>query len=216
MGFGIYIKISDNFKIVNELYNISEAFRSGIFQWVNLGMILVGALTAVVAAFGCIGALAHKRMLMYIYALSLIFIVIVELAAFITTLVYRKDIWNTFDSGYLTFFEHSYEQNLTDAIDIIHNLERQFKCCGVDSFSDYLSHSWSIPNSCYSDPSLIPTSIYTEGCALAVADWFWDKLPIIAGVLIGVVIVEVFGIIASLVLGVAISHSARVKSYEQF
>lgn len=127
MGFGIYVRVNDNFKAVNQLYTISEALDNGIFLWVSSGMIVAGVLTAVIAGFGCLGAIFHKRPLVYIYALCLIVIVVVEFAGFITTLVYRKDVWNTFDSGYMKFFEHSYQQNRTDAIQIIQDFEKDRK-----------------------------------------------------------------------------------------
>ena len=163
----------------------------------------------------CIGALLHKRAFLYIYALTLGLIVIVEFAAVISTLVYRNKLWKTYDSGFMELFENSYRQNLTDAIKTIQTLEKEFECCGVDDFTDYTKHGWKIPLSCYSNPH-VPILPYTDGCAYAVANWLWDKLPIIASVLGAVLFIELFGLASSLILGVAISHSSENELYQKF
>ncbi len=57
MGFGIYIKVNGNFKSIAELYSISEALGSNTMNWVGVSMIVMGLLTACLAAFGCLGML---------------------------------------------------------------------------------------------------------------------------------------------------------------
>ena len=57
MGFGIYIKVNGNFKSIAEIYSISEALGNDAMQWVGVGLIVMGILTACLAAFGCLGML---------------------------------------------------------------------------------------------------------------------------------------------------------------
>jgi hypothetical protein len=54
---------------------------------------------------------------------------------------------------------------------------------------------------------------YSLGCAKAVVTWIWNELPILAGVLGGILAIEIFGLISSLVLGVAVSHALKADSY---
>ncbi|CAF0884124.1 unnamed protein product [Rotaria sordida] len=215
MGLGIYIKVNGNFNAISEIYGVSEALGKEAMQWIAVGMIIVGIFTACLAAFGCLGAILQNRCFLYAYSVFLSLIIFMEFAAVIVTLVFRKDLWKTYDSGFMEIFHHAYSQNQTDTIKIIENLEHKFKCCGVDGASDYAKYGYKIPQSCYMDPS-IKSVLYSQGCAQAVIIWIWNKLPIIAGVLGAILFIELFGVISSIVLGVAISHSADTAYYIKF
>jgi hypothetical protein len=138
-----------------------------------------------------------------------------EFAAVIVIFVFRNDLWKTYDSGFMEIFHNAYSKNQTETIKVIENLEREFKCCGVNGASDYLKYNYTIPLSCYPNQSPM-YHYYYEGCAGAVAVWIWDELPTIAGVLGAVLFIELFGVILSLVLGVAISHSTLNDDYARF
>jgi hypothetical protein len=212
MGLGIYIKSSRNYNTISEIYNISEAFGGEAMRWIGVGMIIAGVLTACLAVFGCLGAVMNNRCFLYVYSVFLILIITFEFAAIILILVFRNNLWNTYDSGFLEVFHHAYRQNQTETIKIIENLERQFQCCGVDGYSDYRQNGYPIPNSCYPHESTIYHP-YSLGCAKAVVTWIWNELPILAGVLGGILFIEIFGLISSLVLGVSISHSLKTDNY---
>ena len=139
---------------------------------------------------------------------------LIEFAAFITTLIYRSNLFTSYESGFLEVFNHAYEQKNTDAINIIENLERQFRCCGVQNVSDYVQNHFEIPLSCRPD-QLLQNAPFSQGCAVAVTDWMWDQLPVIAGVLGTVLFIELFGIVSSLILGVAISHASSIEVYQK-
>jgi tetraspanin-9 len=160
-----------------------------------------------------LGAVLKNRCFLYAYTIFLVLIILFEFAAVILTLVYRNDLWKTYDSGFMEVFHHAYSQNQTETIKVIENLERTFKCCGVDGPSDYYFYGFKIPSSCKPTQSPIP---YSEGCAVAVVNWAWKRLPTIAGILGGILFIEIFGVIASLVLGVAVSHSSQADRYEKF
>ena len=160
------------------------------------------------------GAVLNNRCLLYFYTIILIFIILLEAAAVIVTLVYRQKLWDTYDSGLLEVFNHAYSRNQTETKKMIENLESQFQCCGVNGPSDYYVNYFTVPKSCYKPHSSVPN---TEGCAVAVANWLWKEIPIIAGVLGSILFIEIFGVISSLVLGVAISHSSQADyDYRKF
>jgi hypothetical protein len=138
-----------------------------------------------------------------------------EFGAVIATLIYRNDLWKTYDSSLMEVFQHAYTKNQTEVIKIIENLEQEFKCCGVNGPSDYPKYSYIIPLSCYPDQSSSHFP-YSQGCAVAVANWAWNELPVIAAVLGSILFIEIFGVISSLVLGVAISHSSNAEHYQKF
>jgi hypothetical protein len=212
MGLGIYIKSSRSYSAISEIYSISEAFGGEAMQWIGVGMIVAGILTAGLAIFGCLGAVMNNRCFLYIYSVFLILIIVFEFMAVIVILIFRNNLWKTYDSGFLEVFHRAYRQNQTETIKIIENLEREFQCCGVDGASDYSNNGYPIPNSCrpYQSTMFHP---YYLGCAEAVVTWIWNELPILAGILGGLLFIEIFGLISSLVLGVAVSHALKADNY---
>jgi hypothetical protein len=162
-----------------------------------------------------LGAVLKNRCFLYAYSISLILIILLEFGVVIATLVFRENLWKTYDSGFMEVFRYAYTHNQTETIQMIENLERTFECCGVDGPFDYLKYGYKIPLSCYpgQPPSHLP---YKDGCAAAVILWVWKELPIIAGVLGSILFIEIFGVISSLVLGVAISHSSNAERYARF
>jgi hypothetical protein len=108
--------------------------------------------------------------------------------------------------------KNAYRHNQTEIINIIEQLEREFKCCGVKSYLDYTYSGYQISKSCYRNQ--IPTGIpFNQGRETAVAIWIWNTLPIIAGVLGSILFIEISGVISSLVFGIAISHAPNTDIY---
>ena len=212
MGMGIYIKTSKSYSAISEIYGISEALGGEAMQWIGVGMIAAGLLTACLAIFGCLGAVMNSRCCLYIYSIFLLLIIVFEFAAVIVILVFRNNLWQTYHSGFQEVFHHAYSRNQTDTIKIIEDLEREFQCCGVDGASDYRKNGYPIPTSCLPHQSTMYHP-YSLGCAKAVVTWIWNELPILAGALGAILAIEIFGLISSLVLGVAVSHALKADSY---
>ena len=217
LALGIYIKVNGNFDAITAAYNITQALGSATMQWIGTIMIIVGSITCCLATFGCFGALNKNRFLLYTYALMLSLIILLEFATVIVVLRFRNKLWHSYDSGFEKVFYDAYYYHETETIKLIEQLEREFKCCGVEGAIDYNRSGFKIPPSCYPSQSLLPNEKpFSEGCANAIAIWVWNKLPIIAVVLGSILFVELFGVISSLVLGVAISHSSTVNVYYKF
>ncbi|UJR09923.1 hypothetical protein I4U23_014144 [Adineta vaga] len=95
---------------------------------------------------------------------------------------------------------------------IISKFEQDFKCCGVDSLTDYVKLDYQIPLSCYPN-QILQDKPFNQGCAEAIVIWIWTELPIIAGIFGSVLLIEIFGVISALVLGVAIAHPTNTDFY---
>lgn len=129
---------------------------------------------------------------------------LLELGAFIGALVARTRIRNSYESGLMHIFRDAYDNDKIDLIKQIEDLEVEFSCCGVIDSQDYAKVNTTIPRSCYERQSE-EKQIWEKGCADAFIDWMWDELPVISGIIGFVLFLEIFGVIASIVLGVIIS-----------
>jgi hypothetical protein len=157
--------------------------------------------------FCFIGAVLKNRVFLYLYAVVLGFLIIVELAAFIAVLSYRVRIRDSYYSGFDKYFIEIYNNNDTDLQSFMEDIEMDFKCCGVYNVTDYYQNNFRVPASCHKDQDF-NKPIFHRGCAHATMNWFWDQISIVGGVLGGTLLIEIFGVISSIALGIAISHSS--------
>ena len=154
-----------------------------------------------------LGAVFKNRVFLYIYAVILSLLIIVEIAAVIVTLSYRTRVRDSYYSGFRETFIEIYSNNHTDLQYVIEDIEREFKCCGANNVTDYYQRNYTVPASCHEDQDL-NKDIFQRGCAQTVMDWLMNQFPIIGGILGGILLIEIFGVITSIALGIAISHSS--------
>ena len=138
-------------------------------------------------------------------------LIIFELATFIILLSVRTPARDSYYSGFRETFIEIYSNNHTDLEYAMEDIEREFKCCGAYNVSDYYKRNYTVPASCHEDQDL-RKPIFKQGCADAVMNWLWNQFPIIGGVLSAILLIEIFGLVSSIALGIAISHS----TYEKF
>ena len=131
-----------------------------------------------------------------------------ELGLFIAALAVKNDIRDTYNDNLWSIFDKAYTQNNTDNQRAIEKLEKEFECCGVYAPSDYKDVNRTIPASCYKGDSIVP---FQDGCSDAILDWIQDELPAISGIIGAVLFLEIFGLIASIAMAVAIGHSSYVE-----
>lgn len=205
LGFGIFILVNGNFSAIVEAYNITQSLGTGTMKWIGIAMIVAGFLTVFISAFGFLGAVAKKRTFLYFYAFIFVIILLIEFAGVILLLVHRNQIWNSYDSGFSDVFKRAYRQNQTEAIKAIEKLETSFKCCGVNGSIDYIMANYKIPKSCYINQNGTG-AVFPKGCSLAVTQWALDELPVFVAIIGVILFIELFGLISSLVIGVALSR----------
>jgi len=202
LGFGIFIKTDKDFKsILNKLFTTSDAEASAIrsLAWI---MIIVGVITVVIAGFGFMGALWKNRCFLYMYAVILAILIITELVGFILAFWYKGKLDDLFNNNLLEVFNKAYAKNDTETQDAINAVQKQFKCCGISGPKDYSKLNITLPTSCVECGG-----ITCSGCAAKIIEFLKNKLPIFGGLLGGFLLIEIFGVISAISLGVAISHS---------
>jgi len=208
IGFGLYAKLDSNFTaVLSNLTNATEIQGQAV-QSLALVMIAAGVITLLISLFGCVGALWHNRCYLYMYALILGILLILELVGFIMAFVYKGKLEEIYDSNLRKILIDA--ANKTDAtsnktLAAFVVLQKQFKCCGAANYSDYGRTVPNLPDSCFNDDQ--HKFLRENGCSKAIIDFLGSKLPILGGILGGFLFVELLGLIGAIVLAVALKHA---------
>lgn len=212
LGLGFYVVAHGRFSSILAVYNITQALGNSKMLWVGIGLITMGAIVTVLALSGCLGSIYKNRIILYVYAFLIVIIILLEFAAVIVLFKFRVQIWETYNNGFQMFFLEAYHFNQTQNITVIKQIEREFHCCGVDSFLDYEMIHLIPPVDCY--PNQNKTArIYDDGCAQTIVIWVWDNLPYVIGFAVFVLLIQIFGIISSIVLGVISTYARQMNEF---
>ncbi|XP_053564066.1 CD63 antigen, partial [Bombina bombina] len=197
IGLGIYLQIQLNSTIV-----IKNVASSGA----PIVIIAVGVIIFFISFFGCCGAVKENYCMVTTFAVLLVLIFLVEIAAAIAGYVFKDQVRTAFDQS---FRDGMKDYNKTkEAADGIDTLQRDFKCCGANSSTDWKSYSifngtTNVPDSCCKNITLgcgknpKDADIYTKGCVEGVQAWIKNNVAIVAGVALGIAFFELLGIIFS-------------------
>jgi len=205
LSVGIFILTNRRFNAIQDLYTISESFGDATMECIVSTMILIGVLTACQSLLGCIGAVHEKRTYLYLHSIVLILILVLQCISAVVVIAEENNIYQTYDSGFLEVFHHAYRNSDIKTVEIIENIERELHCCGFNGPDDY-TNPYSIPLSCRPYESIVYHP-YSQGCARAVVHWTWKHLPLLSGILGGVFLLELFGLICSLIVAIGLSRS---------
>jgi hypothetical protein len=134
------------------------------------------------------------------YAVVLALLMLVELVGFIMAFVYKGELQTVYEKPLSDVLHDALKRNDTNIISIFHDLEAAMKCCGVLGVKDYANYSSAETDWCKTNPD-------SRGCSTAIMDFLNKNLPIIGGTLGGVLLLELFGLIAAIALAVAIRHA---------
>ncbi|CAF1629017.1 unnamed protein product [Adineta ricciae] len=207
LGFGIYLKASKKFDVALSPHINAQIIGGEAIEIVGVALIIIGIFTVVLSALGCLGAILRNRFFLYLYGIILTLLMLCELAAFIIMMSARVRIRDSYESGLWNVFSRAYNTSQQDVIDAIGELQQEFQCCGVYNLDDYKKVNRTVPDSCHMGQSALQP-VFAKGCAQAFIDWMWDEVPIIVGVVGAILVIEIFGLIASFSLAVAMSHFA--------
>ncbi|KAM7417955.1 hypothetical protein PAMA_017546 [Pampus argenteus] len=147
------------------LSNLSSITDLGGFDPVWL-FIVVGGVMFILGFAGCIGALRENTLLLKFFSVFLGLIFFLELTAGILAFVFKDWI-----KDQLNFFINNNVKAYRDDIDL-QNL--------IDFAQEY-----DLPRQDY---------IYTKGCVGQFEKWLQDNLIIVAGIFVGIALLQIFGI----------------------
>jgi len=167
-------------------------------------MIAAGLITILISLFGCVGALWHNRCCLYMYAIILGILLVLELAGFILAFVYKGQLQETYDTELRKILRKAVDDNNKEILAAFDVLQKQLGCCGANNITDYDPLKVAPPDSCWRDKE--QKEAYS-GCSQVIIDFLNNKLPIFGGVLGGFMLVELLGLIGAIVLAVALKHA---------
>jgi len=141
LGVGIWFMVDDN--ALKFLHVATVDMDSDLMRGASIALVVVGALAFLVGFFGCCGACKENTCMLQTYAVILVFLIILQVAAGIAGAVFRGRISDEIAGSMNTTVQDLYQYKGTDETTLAFDLtQKEFKCCGVDAPSDWLTSDW--------------------------------------------------------------------------
>ncbi|KAK7864771.1 hypothetical protein R5R35_012267 [Gryllus longicercus] len=166
-------------------------------------LIAVGSIIFIVAFFGCCGAIKENNCMLITYAVLLLTIFTVQLAAGICGYIYRHEVKRGAEKEIIKSMDnYNSDVEIRDAWNI---LQSDLECCGVDGPRDWSVKRIPLPSSCCkhldAEKMCKLSNSYSIGCSSALKDKIEHFALIIGGVAIGIAFVQLLGVILACCLG---------------
>ena len=165
-GVGYYFYSAEQFKGLTDNDDIL------VYTVVPLVVLILVAVTLfILCLLGFIACFYNLKSLAILYAILLAGVIVVQLIGGTLVFSFKEDVLNELSKGFLENMpSYGTNQAYTSAIDAI---QSELQCCGVNFYTDWLETLISPPQSCCKNPdclTIIPGSIYTEGCVDKLRD----------------------------------------------
>ena len=205
---------------------------SGLQGYLNGPVILlvVGSFTLLLSFLACIGSHKNNIPLLTCYTVVLLLVTIAELGLVIMAYSYRTQIDNSLKVDFqktLNQYSLAGNEGVTSALD---NIQQEFKCCGNDGYKDWSDTKWwlqhggnySVPTSCCIIPRMRSCNrdveqkletVFTEGCYVHIKKYLLENIHMISGFAIWILVLEILGIVFSVVLIVKIRKQNKQTSF---
>jgi len=158
----------------------------------------IGSLLILTGFLGCCGAWCENTCLLAIFFSIILILFVAELACGIALFVNKDKIRDEVFKGVGEAFKtYSTDNEVKDSID---SMQQQMKCCGCTNATvDYTKLGNNIPPSCHenNDPS---KHIFDKGCCQKVWDEGMSQIGVVAGIAIGILVIELLAMIFSCIL----------------
>jgi len=164
-----------------------------------IALIVVGCVVTIVSFFGCCGAIKENTCLLYTFSILLAIVFLAELAGCIVAFVYQDDIKSDLQSDMMNNMPDCKDGN-TDQDSLCQewfNMQDDLDCCGAANYSDWKGHfpdseHGALPQTCCPSSMACDTSNAYPGCVGAAYDKVSPYVWIIAGVCLGVAVIQIF------------------------
>ncbi|XP_056134852.1 tetraspanin-15 [Lampris incognitus] len=215
LAIGIYAEVE------RQRYKTLE----GLFLAPAIILIVLGIVMFVVSFIGVLASLRDNLTLLKVFMYTLTVCLILELLGGILALVFRNQTLDFLNKnirkGMVNYYDDLDFKNIMDFV------QKKFKCCGGQEFKDWqvnMYHNCSapgplacgVPYTCCISPKPnevantlcghgvlkkegleVLNIIYIRGCTDAFLIWLLDNYKIMAGLLLGILLPQFFGVIVS-------------------
>ncbi|XP_056113168.1 tetraspanin-15 [Rhinichthys klamathensis goyatoka] len=212
LAIGIYAEVE------RQRYKTLE----GVFLAPAIILIVLGVVMFIVSFIGVLASLRDNLCLLKVFLYMLALCLILELVGGIVALIFRTQTVELLNKnirrGMVNYYDDLDFKNILDFV------QNTFKCCGGNEYTDWevnMYHNCSAPGPlacgvpytcCINKPSEVVNTmcgyktlhnqrlenvevIYIRGCTDAVFIWFVDNYTIMAGVLLGILLPQFFGVL---------------------
>ncbi|XP_048865039.1 tetraspanin-15 isoform X1 [Brienomyrus brachyistius] len=233
LAIGIYAEVE------RQRYKTLE----GVFLAPAIILIVLGLVMFFISFIGVLASLRDNLCLLKVFLYTLTICLILELLGGILAIAFRHqtvDLLNkNIRKGMVNYYDDLDFKNIMDFI------QRKFRCCGGQEFTDWqvnMYHNCSapgplacgVPYTCCvsSKPAEVVNTmcgyqviqkerlqlqhiIYIRGCTDAVFIWFMDNYKIMAGLLLGILFPQFFGVIVSWLYITRVEDAITEYGYQQ-
>ncbi|ESO86955.1 hypothetical protein LOTGIDRAFT_235152 [Lottia gigantea] len=182
VGIGIYVQITQS----NFLALLPK------YEYVNVVgvMIAAGIIVLVVTFIGFCGAWMESQCMLIIYFTAVLVVFALEIAVGIIGFIYRDEIDGTLENQLLQGLKDPERRGSWDII------QKQFRCCGVNSASDWQTDaSSSVPDSCCQYRGCGTTGManaYRSGCYTKSQEFIKNNFYTLGAAGIGLGVLQIF------------------------
>ncbi|XP_077093264.1 tetraspanin-15 [Siphateles boraxobius] len=185
-------------------------------------LIVLGVVMFIVSLIGVLASLRDNLCLLKVFLYMLALCLVLELVGGIVALIFRTQTVELLNKnirkGMVNYYDDLDFKNIMDFV------QNTFKCCGGKEYTDWqvnMYHNCSAPGPlacgvpytcCIHKPSEVVNTmcgymtlknerleyvdvIYIRGCTDAVLIWFMDNYTVMAGLLLGILLPQFFGVI---------------------
>uniref|UniRef100_A0A3Q3SSW2 Tetraspanin n=1 Tax=Mastacembelus armatus TaxID=205130 RepID=A0A3Q3SSW2_9TELE len=193
----------------------------GVFLAPAIILILLGIIIFIVSFIGVLASLRDNLTLLKVFMYTLSVCLILELLGGILALAFHNQTVELLNKnirkGIVNYYDDLDFKNIMDYV------QKKFKCCGGQEYKDWtvnMYHNCSapgplacgVPYTCCITTKVILNSsnnyfvsqrldlievIYTRGCTDAFFIWLMDNYKIMAGLLLGILLPQFFGVLIS-------------------
>jgi len=161
----------------------------------------IGALLLLTGFLGCCGAWCENTCLLAIFFSIILILFVAELACGIALLVnqdkFKTAMFDGIKKQMPKYITGGLNQEQKDAID---QMQTKLQCCGCYNSTDYGTPTTaSLPASCFSDGAT-HLKMYPLGCCQKVWNDATSQIGVVAGVSIGILVIELLAMVFSCIL----------------
>lgn len=165
-------------------------------------LIVVGSIVFLVAFLGCCGAMQESYCMLMLFSVFLFLILVAEIAAGSLGFVYKGKVEHLAKKRFedsLHDYEREGQSPVTPVKEAWDFIQSQLQCCGVDSYSDWISDKKDVPKSCCKNQNACSSAsdYFSVGCYNKVKEDVKAYAVYVGIAGIGIGLIEIIGIIFS-------------------